>query len=90
MLPQYYEIKIKNNDFGVVYKIDSDTYKLFEETFGTVYHTKKGYAFKMSCDYERGIDIIIVDDDHLHELLDDLKEEGFCDPDNLYYNNHAF
>ena len=90
MLPQYYEIMVKNNDFGVVYKIDHDTYKLFENTFDTIYHTKKGYTFKMNSDYEMGIDYIIVDDDHLHELLDDFKEQGFCDPENLYYNNHAF
>lgn len=90
MLPQYYEILVKNNDFGVVYKIDNDTYKLFENTFDTVYHTKKGNSFKMACDYERGTDFIIVDDDHLKELLDDFKDQGFCDPENLYYNDHAF
>ena len=90
MLQQYYEIMVKDNDFGVIYKIDYDTYKLFESTFDTVYHTKKGYAFKMDCDYERGIDLIIVDDDHLKELLDDMKEEGFCDTENLYFNNHVF
>ena len=81
---------IKNNDFGVVYKIDYDTYKLFESTFVTVYHTKKGYSFKMGGDYEKGIDYIIVDDEHLYELLDDLRDQGFCDPDNLYYNDKAF
>ena len=79
MLQQYYEILIKDNDFGVIYKIDYDTYKLFENTFNTVYHTKKGNAFKMDCNYKKGIDILIVDDDHLYSLLDDLRDQGFCD-----------
>lgn len=90
MLAQYYEIMVKDNDFGVIYTIDYDTYKLFESTFDAVYHTKKGNAFKMDCDYEKRIDKLIVDDDHLKELLDDMKEEGFCDTENLYFNNHAF
>ncbi len=90
MLPQYYEIFVKNNDFGVVYKIDYDTYKLFENTFDCVYHTKNGDSYPLDKDFERGIDLLIVDDDHLHELLDDFKEQGFCDPDNLYFNNRAF
>ena len=90
MLPQYYEIMVKDNDFGVIYTIDYDTYKLFENTFETVYHTKKGNSFKMDCDYEKRIDLLIVDDDHLKELLDDMKEEGFCDTENLYFNSHAF
>ena len=90
-MPQkYYEIMIKDNDFGVIYTIDYDTYKLFENTFETVYHTKKGDAFKMDCEYEKGIVLLIVDDDHLKELLDDMKEGGFCDTENLYFNNHAF
>ena len=79
MLPQCYEIIIKNNDFGVVYTIDYDTYKLFETTFNAVYHTKKGKAFYMNCDYDKWIDTLIVDDNHLYELLDDLREQGFCD-----------
>ena len=90
MLQQYYEILVKDNDFGVVYKIDYETYKRYENTFDNVYHTKKGYAFKMACDHEKGIDILIVDDNHLHELLDDLKEEGFCDPDNLWLKTRTF
>lgn len=90
MLTQYFEILVKNNDFGVVYKIDNDTYKLFENTFDTVYHTKKGHAFKMNCDFEKGVDILIVDDDNLKELLDDFKEQGFCDPENLHYYDNAF
>lgn len=79
MLAQYYEILVKNNDFGVVYKIDFDTYKLFKDTFKYVYHTKNGDAYQLDKDFERGIDLLIVDDDHLHELLDDFKEQGFCD-----------
>ena len=28
---------------------------------------------------DAGIDMLIVDGDHLYELLDDLRDQGFCD-----------
>ena len=83
MLPQNYEIVINDNNLAVVDKIDYETYKNLEKHFEYVYHTKNGDTYPLHKNLDAGIDMLIVDDEHLYELLDDLKEEGFCDPDNL-------
>ena len=83
MLPQCYEIVIKDNNLAIVSKIEHETYKILEKKFEYVYHTKNGDTYPLDKDIERGIDALIVDDDHLYELLDDLKEQGFYDFDNL-------
>lgn len=79
MLPQYYEIVIYNNEIAVVEKIDNDIYNHFKDTFESVYHTKNGNIYQLHEIFEACINMLIVDDDHLYELLDDLKEQGFCE-----------
>ena len=77
MLQHYYDIIIKNNDLGVVSKLDYDTYKKLDEHFEYVYHTEKGEKYKLHRNIDASIDVLIVDD-NLYKLLDDLKEQGFC------------
>ena len=79
MLPQYYEIVIKDNNLAIVEKIDYDTYKNLEQYFEYLYHTKNGETYPLDKDLELGRDILLVDDDNLYKLLDDMKEQGFCD-----------
>lgn len=79
MLPQYYEIIIYNNEIAVVEKIDNDIYNYFKDTFDSVYHTKNGNIYQLHEIFDACINMLIVDDDHLYELLDDLREQGFCD-----------
>lgn len=79
MLPQTYEIIIYNNEKAVVKKIDNDIYNYFKDTFDSVYHTKNGNIYQLHEIFDACINILIVDDNHLYELLDDLKEQGFCD-----------
>ena len=79
MLPQYYEIFIYNNEIAIVEKIGNVIYNYFKEIFEYVYHTKNGDTYQLNRNFEAGIDLLIVDDDHLNELLDDLREQGFCD-----------
>ena len=79
MLSQYYEIVIKDNNLGVVDKIDYETYKNLEKHFEYVYHTKSGESYPLDKDLELCRDILVVDDDNLYELLDDLRGQGFCD-----------
>ena len=79
MLPQYYEIVIKDNNLAIVSKIEHDTYKILEKRFEYVYHTKNGESYPLDKDLELCRDMLVVDDDHLYELLDDLREQGFCD-----------
>ena len=81
MLPQkeYYEIFIYNNEIAVVEKIDDDIYNYFKDIFDDVYHTKNGETYQLHENIEADIDMLIVDDEHLYELLDDIREEGFCD-----------
>ena len=81
MLPQCYEIVIKDNNLAIVDKIDYETYKNLEKHFEYVYHTKNGESYPLDKDLELCRDILIVDDDHLFELLDDMKEQGFYDPE---------
>lgn len=79
MLPQCYDIIIKDNNLATVEKIDNDKYNYFKFIFNYVYHTKNGDTFQMHKNLDAGIDMLIVDDDHLYELLDDLREQGFCE-----------
>ena len=79
MLPQYYEIVIKDNNLAIVSKIEHETYKILEKRFEYVYHTKNGESYPLDKDLELCRDMLVVDDDHLYELLDDLREQGFCD-----------
>lgn len=79
MLPQYYEIIIKDNNLAIVDKIDYETYKNLEKHFEYVYHTKNGESYPLDKDLELCRDILLVNDDHLDELLNDLIEQGFCD-----------
>ena len=79
MLPQYYDIIIKDNNLAIVDKIDYETYKNLKKHFEYVYHSKKGESYPLDKDLELCRDLLLVDDDHLYELLDDLREQGFCD-----------
>lgn len=79
MLEQYYEIIIKDNNLATVEKIDADTYNYFASIFNYVYHTKNGETYPLHKNLDDCIDMLIVDNDHLWELLDDLKEQGFFD-----------
>ena len=74
----YYEIFIYNNEIAIVEKIDDDTYNYFKDTFEGVYHTKNGDTYPLHENIDAGIDMLIVDD-HLYELLDDIRDNGFCD-----------
>lgn len=78
MLSQKYEIFIYNNEIALVEKIDDDIYNYFKDTFECVYHTKNGDTYQLHENNDAGIDMLIVEE-HLHELLDDLIEQGFCD-----------
>lgn len=75
----YFDIIIKDNNMVEIEKIDEDKYNYFEYIFDYVYHTKNGDAYPLHKNIEAGIDMLIVDGDHLYELLDDLREQGFCD-----------
>ena len=81
MLPQYYDIIIKDNDLATVEKIDYDQYNYFKSIFNYVYHTESGETYPLHKNLDAGIDMLIVDGDHLYELLDDLRDQGFYDPD---------
>ena len=76
---EYYEIFIYNNEIAVVEKIDNNIYNYFKDTFENVYHTKSGDTYKLHENLDACIDMLIVDDDHLYQLLDDIREQGFCD-----------
>ena len=79
MLPQYYDIIIRDNNSVEIEKIDGDKYNYFKSIFNYVYHTKNGDTYPLHKNLDACIDMLIVDNDHLYELLDDLKEQGFCD-----------
>ena len=79
MLQQYYDIIIKDNNFATVEKIDEDKYNYFKSIFNCVYHTKNGDTYPLHKNLDACMDMLIVNDDHLWELLDDLKEQGFFD-----------
>lgn len=79
MLPQYYVIIIKDNDLAEVSKIDEDKYNYFSSIFNYVYHTKNGDTYQLHKNLDAGIDMLIVDGEHLYELLGELREQEFCD-----------
>ena len=79
MLAQYYEIIIFDNDLATVEKIDVEKYNYFKNIFNYVYHAKNGETYPLHKNIKACIDVLIVDDEHLYELLDDLKEQEFCD-----------
>ena len=79
MLQQYYEIFIYNNELAIVEKIDNDIYNYFKDTFEYVYTTKNGDTYPLHKNLDACIDMLIVDNGKLYELLDDLKEQGFCE-----------
>ena len=76
---EYYEIFIYNNEIAIVEKIDDDIYNYFKDTFEVVYHTENGDTYQLHENLDAEIDMLIVDDSNLYELLDDLREQGFCD-----------
>ena len=85
MLPQYYDIIIRDNGLAEVEKIELDKYNYFASIFNYVYNTKNGDTYPLHKNLDAGIDMLIVDDNHLHELLRDLFDQGFCDDIHLNY-----
>ena len=81
MLPQYYDIIIKDNNLATVEKIDEDKYNYFAYISNYVYHTENGETYPLHKNLDAGIDMLIVDGEHLYELLEDLRDQGFYDPD---------
>lgn len=79
MLAQKYEIFIYNNEIAIVEKIDEDIYNYFKDTFECVYHTKNGDTYPLHENIDAGIDMLIVDYEHLNNLLYDLQEQEFCE-----------
>lgn len=90
MLPQYYEIFIYDNELAIVEKISDDIYNYFKDIFHNVYHTKNGDTYPLHENFDAGIVTLIVDDDHLYALLDDLREQEFCDTINLSFIDDYF
>ena len=90
MLSQYYEIVIKDNNLAIVDKIEYETYKNLEKHFECIYHTKKGESYPLDKDLEVCRDILVVDDDHLNELLHDLIDQGFCENIKLSFIDDYF
>jgi len=78
---QYFIIYVKDNNLMEVCKIDEERYNYFEYKFDCVYHTKNGDTYPLDKDIERGIDTLIADGEHLYELLDDMREQGFYEPE---------
>ena len=79
----YFDIIIKDNNSVEIEKIDNDKYNYFKDTFDYVYHTKNGDTYPLHKNIDAGIDMLIVDGEHLHNLLDDLRDQGFCDKDDV-------
>ena len=90
MLPQYYQIFIYNNELAIVEKIDEDIYNYFKDSFDYVYHAKNGDTYQLNRNFDAGIDLLIVDDNHLYEILDDLKKQGFCETIKLSFIDDYF
>lgn len=87
---EYYEIFIYNNEIAVVEKIDEDIYNYFKDTFEYVYHAKNGNTYPLNQNFDACIGLLIVDYEHLYELLDDLREQGFCDTIELSFIDDYF
>lgn len=80
---EYYQIFIYDNEEAIVEKIDDNIYNYFKDIFVSVYHTKSGDTYPIHENFDADIKSLIVDDEHLYELLDDLRDQGFCDEINL-------
>lgn len=77
---EYYELFIYNNELAIVEKIGEDIFNYFKDTFEYVYHTKKGDTYPLHENFDGNIEMLIVDnEEQLYELLDDLREQEFCD-----------
>lgn len=76
---EYYEIFIYDNDLAIVEKIDEDIYNYFKDSFDGVYHTKNGETYPLHQNFDAGIDMLVVDYEHLNNLLYDLQEQCFCE-----------
>ena len=81
LVKKYFIIYIKDNNLLETCEIDEERYNYFDYTFNYVYHTQNGDTYPLDKDLERGIDILVVDDEHFYELLDDMKAQGFYDAD---------
>lgn len=90
MLPQYFQIFIYNNELAIVEKIDNEIYNYFKDIFDYVYHTKSGDIYPLHKNFEAEVDMLIVDDEHLYELLDDLREQAFCETVKLSFIDDYF
>lgn len=82
---EYYDIIVKDNNLAEVDKIDVEKYNYFKNIFDYVYHTENGDTYPLHKNIDACIDMLIVDDDHLQELLRDLFDQGFCDDIHLNY-----
>lgn len=80
---EYYEIVIKDNSLEEVAKINSAKYNYYKNMFEYAYRTKSGKKYPLDKDTENGKDFIIIDDEHLYELMTDLTEKGFCDKEQM-------
>lgn len=78
---KYFIIYIKDNNLLEACEIDEERYNYFDYTFNNVYHTKNGDTYPLDKDLKRGIDTLIADGEHFYELLDDMKEQGFYEPE---------
>ena len=90
MLPQYYDIVIKDNNLAIVEKIDEDKYNYFKSIFNYVYHTENGDKYPLHKNLDACIDMLIVDGEHLYALLDDLIKQEFCDSVDLRFIDDYF
>lgn len=86
MLPQYYEIVIEDNNLAIIHKIDFEQYNYFKDNFEYVYYTKSREKYPLDKIWSVGVDILVVDGDHLYELLVDLTDQGFCDEENIIWH----
>lgn len=77
---EYYKIVVKDNNLATVYKIYFDEYNEYQNNFYYVYHAKNGEKYPIEKLWGAGIDCLVVDNEqHLYELLEDMREQGFCD-----------
>lgn len=81
LVKQYFIIYIKDNNLLQACQIDEERYNYFDNTFNYVYHAENGDTYPLDKDLERGIDKLIVDGEHFYELMEDLRDQGFYDPD---------
>ena len=80
---QYFAVIIKDNNLVEIEKIDEERYNFFAYIFDCVYHTKNRETYPLYKNTDAGTDLLLVDGEHLYELLDDMKEQGFYDPEGV-------